>query len=77
MINGESYPSYVVKTSVDDTGIFEDKAWSSKKTSGEIAKVETELNANLGELINDAKVTTTNTFFQVIKLKQSLMKRTY
>ena len=26
MINGESYP-YVVKTGVDDTGIFEDKAW--------------------------------------------------
>ena len=24
MINGESYPSYVVKTGVDDTGIFID-----------------------------------------------------
>lgn len=43
MINGESYPSYVVKTGVDDTGIFEDKAWSSKKTSDEIAEVETAL----------------------------------
>ena len=43
MINGEQYPSFVAKTGLDDTGIFEDKAWSSKKTSDEIAEVETAL----------------------------------
>ena len=55
MINGESYPSYVVKTGVDDTGIFEDKAWSSKKTSDEITKVDTELNTDITALSDRVK----------------------
>ena len=37
---------------ISDVETVEDKTWSSQKTSDEIAKVETELNANLGELCN-------------------------
>ena len=37
---------------IDDETTSTDTVWSSKKTSDEIAKVETELNASLGELCN-------------------------
>ena len=35
---------------ISDNETVEDKTWSSKKTSSKIAKVETELNAKVGEL---------------------------
>lgn len=56
MINGESYPSYVVKTGVDDTGIFEDKAWSSKKTSDEIAALISDTTSSETSTYSSAKI---------------------
>lgn len=58
MINGEQYPSFVVKTGLDDSSIVKDKTWSSSKINEELEDVRGELDiiveeANKNTSIND------------------------
>ena len=61
MINGEQYPSCVVKSDIDDSRISDKKAWSSAKVNNELEDIRNELVTVAEEVGAEISDSTTST----------------